>query len=120
MPDELDDETIAFAHRMFDLARAGATEELAANVDAGLPVNLTNAKGDTLLILAAYHAHPDTVAALLARGADPARVNDRGQTALAAAVFRLSSSLSSSKRAFTACSWQNTFTTFCPSIISSI
>ncbi len=88
MPDELDDETIAFAHRMFDLARAGATEELAANVDAGLPVNLTNAKGDTLLILAAYHAHPDTVGALLARGADPARVNDRGQTALAAAVFR--------------------------------
>ncbi|MET8197673.1 ankyrin repeat domain-containing protein [Micromonospora sp. NPDC005686] len=88
MPDELDDETIAFAHRMFDLARAGATEELAANVDAGLPVNLTNAKGDTLLILAAYHAHPETVAALLARGADPARVNDRGQTALAAAVFR--------------------------------
>nr|WP_030504032.1 ankyrin repeat domain-containing protein [Micromonospora purpureochromogenes] len=88
MPDELDDETIAFAHRMFDLARAGATEELAANVDAGLPVNLTNAKGDTLLILAAYHAHPDTVTALLARGADPARVNDRGQTALAAAVFR--------------------------------
>ncbi|WP_431947679.1 ankyrin repeat domain-containing protein [Micromonospora marina] len=88
MPDELDDETIAFAHRMFDLARTGSTEELAANVDAGLPVNLTNAKGDTLLILAAYHAHPDTVAALLARGADPARVNDRGQTALAAAVFR--------------------------------
>ncbi|MFG3682788.1 ankyrin repeat domain-containing protein [Micromonospora chalcea] len=88
MPDELDDETIAFAHRMFDLARAGATEELAANVDAGLPVNLTNAKGDTLLILAAYHAHPDTVTALLDRGADPARVNDRGQTALAAAVFR--------------------------------
>ncbi|MEW2445266.1 ankyrin repeat domain-containing protein [Micromonospora marina] len=88
MPDELDDETIAFAHRMFDLARTGSTEELAANVDTGLPVNLTNAKGDTLLILAAYHAHPDTVAALLARGADPARVNDRGQTALAAAVFR--------------------------------
>ncbi|MFI7213427.1 ankyrin repeat domain-containing protein [Micromonospora maritima] len=88
MPDELDAETIAFAHRMFDLARAGATEELAANVDAGLPVDLTNAKGDTLLILAAYHAHPETVAALLARGADPARANDRGQTALAAAVFR--------------------------------
>ncbi|WP_422741518.1 ankyrin repeat domain-containing protein [Micromonospora sp. WMMD754] len=88
MPDELDAETVAFAYRMFDLARAGATEELAANVDAGLPVNLTNAKGDTLLILAAYHAHPETVAALLARGADPARANDRGQTALAAAVFR--------------------------------
>ncbi|MFC4147784.1 ankyrin repeat domain-containing protein [Micromonospora mangrovi] len=88
MTDELDAETIAFAHRMFDLARAGAAEELAGQLDAGLPVNLTNAKGDTLLILAAYHAHPETVAALLARGADPSRVNDRGQTALAAAVFR--------------------------------
>ncbi|MFG3303386.1 ankyrin repeat domain-containing protein [Micromonospora chersina] len=88
MPDELDAETLAFAHRMFDLARAGTTDELAANVDAGLPVNLTNGKGDTLLILAAYHAHPETVGALLARGADPARTNDRGQTALAAAVFR--------------------------------
>ncbi|WP_274527450.1 ankyrin repeat domain-containing protein [Micromonospora foliorum] len=75
---------------MFDLARAGATDELAAQLDAGLPVNLTNDKGDTLLILAAYHAHPDTVAALLSRGADHSRANDRGQTALAAAVFRSS------------------------------
>ncbi|MEV4347271.1 ankyrin repeat domain-containing protein [Actinoplanes sp. NPDC049596] len=73
---------------MFDLARAGGTEELAANVAAGLPVNLTNSKGDTLLILAAYHNHPATVSALLEHGADPDRFNDRGQTALAAAVFR--------------------------------
>ncbi|WP_214368786.1 ankyrin repeat domain-containing protein [Pseudonocardia sp. H11422] len=73
---------------MFDLAREGVTEQLAAYVDAGLPVDLTNDKGDTLLILAAYHGHPATVAALLARGADHARVNDRGQTALAAATFR--------------------------------
>ncbi|WP_255781236.1 ankyrin repeat domain-containing protein [Dactylosporangium sp. AC04546] len=75
---------------MFDLARAGATEELAASVDAGLPVNLTDAKGDSLLMLAAYHDHPATVAALLGRGADADRVNDRGQTALSAAVFRRS------------------------------
>jgi ankyrin repeat protein len=88
--DDLDAATLAFAHRMFDLARAGATEELAAQIDAGLPVNLTNDKGDTLLILAAYHAHPDTVAALLGRGADHTRTNDRGQSALAAAVFRSS------------------------------
>ncbi|WP_373868434.1 ankyrin repeat domain-containing protein [Micromonospora yangpuensis] len=73
---------------MFDLARSGATAELSGHVDAGLPVNLTNAKGDTLLILAAYHAHPETVTALLGHGADHTRVNDRGQTALAAAVFR--------------------------------
>ncbi|PZG21922.1 hypothetical protein C1I95_06400 [Micromonospora craterilacus] len=90
MTEELDAETLEFAHRMFDLARDGATTELAGYVDAGLPVNLTNEKGDSLLILAAYHAHPETVAALLARGADYSRVNDRGQTALAAAVFRSS------------------------------
>ncbi|SCG50355.1 ankyrin repeat domain-containing protein [Micromonospora halophytica] len=88
MTDDLDAETLAFAHRMFDLARSGGAEELSGYVDAGLPVNMTNDKGDTLLILAAYHAHPETVAALLARGADHTRSNDRGQTALAAAVFR--------------------------------
>ena len=73
---------------MFDLARAGATAELAANIDAGVPANLTNSGGDTLLILAAYHQHLETVQALLGRGADPERVNDRGQTALGAAAFR--------------------------------
>ena len=88
MAEELDAETIAFAHRMFDLARTGSTDELAGQLGHGLPANLTNDKGDTLLILAAYHNHPLTVAALLEHGADPARVNDRGQTALAAAVFR--------------------------------
>lgn len=88
MAEELDAETIAFAHRMFDLARAGSTEELSGQLSHGLPANLTNDQGDTLLILAAYHNHPATVAALLAHGADPGRVNDRGQTALAAAVFR--------------------------------
>ncbi|GIJ46909.1 hypothetical protein Val02_37950 [Virgisporangium aliadipatigenens] len=85
---ELDAETLAFAHRMFDLARHGQAEELGAQVAAGLPANMTNDKGDTLLILAAYHNHPDTVRVLLSHGAEPDRVNDRGQTALAAAVFR--------------------------------
>ena len=88
--DELDEDVLAFAHQMFDLARAGDAAALAAYVDAGLPANLTNDKGDTLLILAAYHDHPDAVATLLERGADTARANDRGQTALAAAVFRRS------------------------------
>jgi ankyrin repeat protein len=86
----IDPDVLELAGRVFDLARAGGTDELAAYVDAGVPANLTNDKGDTLLILAAYHAHADTVAALLERGADHGRVNDRGQTALAAAVFRQS------------------------------
>jgi ankyrin repeat protein len=57
-------------------------------VDAGVPVNLTNDSGDSLLMLAAYHGHPDAVRALLSRGADPGRANDRGQTPLAGAVFK--------------------------------
>lgn len=89
--EQLDDETLAFAHRMFDLARSGNSTELASQLDAGLPVNLTNDGGETLLILAAYHDHPDAVRMLLERGADTARVNDRGQTALGAAVFRRAS-----------------------------
>ena len=90
MAEELDQEALDFAHQMFDLARDGQTERLAAYVDAGLPVNLTNDKGDSLLMLAAYHSHPHTVRALLDRGADVDRTNDRGQTALTAAVFRRS------------------------------
>ena len=85
---ELTGPELDFLHHAIDLAREGGAGELAALVDAGLPVNLTNPAGDTLLILAAYHEHPDTVAALLQRGADTERQNDRGQTALGAAAFR--------------------------------
>jgi ankyrin repeat protein len=87
----IDPGVIELAGRVFDLARDGRTDDLTGYLDAGVPVNLTNDKGDTLLILAAYYGNPETVAALLARGADHSRVNDRGQTALAAAVFKQSS-----------------------------
>ncbi|MFC4857135.1 ankyrin repeat domain-containing protein [Actinophytocola glycyrrhizae] len=90
MTEALTEEELAFLRSMFDLARTGDTAGLGGAVDAGIPVNLTNEAGDSLLILAAYHDHPDTVRALLERGADTARVNDRGQTALGAAVFRRS------------------------------
>lgn len=82
-PDEL-----AFIASAFTMARDGDAEQLAAFVDSGLPVNLTNEVGDTLLILAAYHCNADAVDALLARGADTARTNDRGQSAMGAAAFR--------------------------------
>ena len=79
---------VELAHEMFDLARAGEGERLAAYVDAGVPADLTDASGNTLLMLAAYHGHAATVALLVARGADPDRVNDRGQSPLAGAVFK--------------------------------
>jgi uncharacterized protein len=79
---------LQLAAKVFNLARQGGTDTLAAYVDAGVPANLSNDKGDTLIMLAAYHGHPQTVAALLERGADPDRPNDRGQTPLAGAVFK--------------------------------
>jgi uncharacterized protein len=85
-----DAETIAFAHMLFDLARDGEAKQLGEYLAAGLTPNLTNDKGDTLLILAAYRGHPDTVRVLVEHGADVTRANDRGQTALAAAVFKQS------------------------------
>lgn len=84
----LDDDTIAFAGRVFDMARRGRTEALSELLAMGLPPNLRNDKGDTLLMLAAYHGQAETVRALLAVGADPEVGNDRGQTALAAACFK--------------------------------
>ena len=88
MAEELDEEVLAFARQVFELARSGEATHLAEYLDAGVPANMTNEKGDTLLILAAYHNHPETVRVLIERGADHSRANDRGQTALAAAVFR--------------------------------
>ncbi|MEZ0069888.1 ankyrin repeat protein [Streptacidiphilus sp. MAP12-20] len=88
MTDEIDPEVVELAGKVFDLARAGDAAGLAAYVDAGVPADLTNEKGDSLLMLAAYHGHPDAVRALLDRGADADRANDRGQTPLAGAVFK--------------------------------
>lgn len=82
------DEELEFLESIFELARQGATEQLTTYINSGVPVNLTNAKGDSLLILAAYYRHADTVRALLAAGADTNRVNDMGQTALSSATFR--------------------------------
>ncbi|MCW2525549.1 MAG: hypothetical protein JWM76_409 [Pseudonocardiales bacterium] len=93
MTGTLTDAEVQFLLDVVDLARLGRTDELESLLDAGVPVNLTNGAGDSLLILAAYHRHPVTVSMLLAHGADTERENDRGQTALGAAVFRQSAEM---------------------------
>lgn len=82
-------EEIDLLAQAFDLARRGHLGLLDV-IDRGLPVNLTNDKGDTLLILAAYYQQAGLVTGLIQRGADLDRRNDRGQTALGCAVFRRS------------------------------
>jgi ankyrin repeat protein len=86
--DSPDPDAVELAHRMFDLAREGRADELATYLDAGVPVELTDAAGNSLLMLAAYHGHATVVRALAERGADVDHANDRGQTPLAGAVFK--------------------------------
>ncbi|MDH6227989.1 MULTISPECIES: ankyrin repeat domain-containing protein [Streptomyces] len=88
MTEAPDPEVVELATRIFEMARKGETAALVSYLDAGVPADLTNDRGDCLIMLAAYHGHAGTVRALLARGAQADRVNDRGQTPLAGAVFK--------------------------------
>ena len=76
------------AAKLFDLAREGNTPTLKQYVDAGVPKNLTNSTGDTLLMLTSYHGHAETAKMLLDAGADPNALNGRGQSPIAGAVFK--------------------------------
>uniref|UniRef100_V5ED67 Uncharacterized protein n=2 Tax=Kalmanozyma brasiliensis (strain GHG001) TaxID=1365824 RepID=V5ED67_KALBG len=75
---------------MFDLARRG-DPLLLTYLSAGLPPNLTNNRGDTLLMLASYHGHAELVRRMLQEIATPSDVNQlngRGQSIVAGAVFK--------------------------------
>ena len=83
-----DDEAVALAHRLFQAAREGDTGLLRTYLDAGAPATMTNAAGDSLLMLAAYHGHAETVQLILEYGGEANTANDRGQTPLAGAAFK--------------------------------
>jgi ankyrin repeat protein len=85
---QIDPELLALAQEVFDLARRGDASMLAAVLEKGVPPNLRNDKGDSLVMLASYHGHVDAVRALLERGADPDLRNDNGQTPIAGAAFK--------------------------------
>lgn len=88
MSETPDPEVVELAAKVFDLARHGDADALAAYVDAGCPGQ--------------PHQRPGRLAADARglprarpggrrpgkRGADPDRANDRGQTPLAGAVFK--------------------------------
>jgi ankyrin repeat protein len=84
----LDDDALAFAQKIFDLARNGETDALRPLLDAGLPVDILTSSGDSLLMLASYHGHEAASRLLLERGADPELANGRAQTPLAGVVFK--------------------------------
>lgn len=87
-PSELPPAALELAARLFDLAREGDTSTLQQYVSAGIPKNLTNSQGDTLLMLASYHGKAETAKMLLDHGADANVLNGRGQSPIAGAVFK--------------------------------
>jgi ankyrin repeat protein len=87
-PSKVPPEALDLATKLFDFARQGTTSDLQAYIEAGISPNLTNGKGDSLLMLAAYHGHAPTVSMLLSKGAEVNGLNDRGQSPVAGAVFK--------------------------------
>jgi uncharacterized protein len=83
-----DDDMIAFASEVFDVARRGDAAMLDALLSKGLPPNLRNDKGDSLVMLASYHGHAEAVRVLLGHKADPDLRNDNGQSPIAGAAFK--------------------------------
>lgn len=71
-----------------DLARQGETETLAVMLSAGMPVNLQDQKGNSLLMLATYNGNLETAQLLLERGASVDLRNDRYQTPLGGVAFK--------------------------------
>lgn len=56
------DEMGEVAAKIFDSARSGEADILQAVIERGVPSNLRNERGDSLIMLAAYHGHADAVA----------------------------------------------------------
>jgi ankyrin repeat protein len=71
-----------------ELARKGDTTGLHALVKGGLAVDAQDAKGNTLLMLAAYHGKAETVAMLLKARATVDLRNAKGQTPLGGVAFK--------------------------------
>jgi ankyrin repeat protein len=87
-PTTLPPEALELAAKLFDYARAGDVQSLSQYLTAGIPTNLTNHEGNTLLMLAAYNGQKDAVELLLSKNADTNVLNGRGQSPIAGAVFK--------------------------------
>lgn len=84
MFDELD----PWKERALLAVRTQDLDGLRAALDAGVPVETTSPGGDTLLMLAAYHAGSSLIALLAGRGALVDAIGPRGMSPLVAAAFK--------------------------------
>ncbi len=67
----------------FAAAKIGNSEVI------GFPVDVRNKDGYTPLMMATYYGHQDIVTTLLAKGADRCARDNRGNTALMGALFKM-------------------------------
>jgi len=72
----------------FELARSGDTKTLESMIKAGMDANLTNTKGNSLLMLAAYNGNFETAKMLVENKADVNSVNDQGHSIIAGVAFK--------------------------------
>ena len=79
---------IELCNMAFDFARQNNCDVLRDMIEHGLNVNLTNHRGDSLLMLASYHNSYECVKMLLEKGANVDLKNDKGQTPLAGVCFK--------------------------------
>lgn len=71
-----------------DFAREGDTDTLQSMVKSGLPIELKDSRGNTLLMLSAYNGNYETAKMLLQMGADVNSVNDHGHSIIAGVAFK--------------------------------
>ena len=76
-----------------DAARRGDISVLAPMLEAGIPPNLADRKGNTLLMLATYHGHLDAARIILEHKPEVDRRNNHGQTPLGGVAFKGESGL---------------------------
>lgn len=73
----------------FAAAKIGNSEVINEFLKHGFPVDVRNQDGYTPLMMATYYGHQDIVTTLLAKGADRCARDNRGNTALMGALFKM-------------------------------
>lgn len=73
----------------FEAAKTGNNEIIHEFLKHGFPVDVKNHAGFTPLMMATYYGHQNVVATLLENGADRCARDNKGNTALMGAIFKL-------------------------------